>query len=80
MKNVASFFKVDETFNSIQSPKSVIFNKSKKIAPYLYSLVAGPFSYKESNVEGMPPMKIYARQSVLKDIKPETYEEMFLVT
>jgi aminopeptidase N len=43
----------------------------------LYVIVAGPYGYFESNVEGMPPMRIYARKSVMSDV---AHEEMFLAT
>jgi len=40
-------------------------------------MVAGPLVYKESKVEGMPPMRIYSRGSVMPDVDTA---EMFNVT
>jgi aminopeptidase N len=57
------------------------FDQTKKISSYLYALVAGPYTFVESSKkEGLPPMRIYARKSVMPDIKPETLEEMFMIT
>jgi len=39
--------------------------------------VAGPYGFYESNKEGLPPMRIYARKSLVESIN---HEEMFLVT
>jgi len=39
--------------------------------------VAGPYAHKESIIEGFPPMRIYARQSLIKDVN---HEEMFEIT
>lgn len=57
--------------------KASIFNLSFKISPYLYAFVAGPFGYFERKTEGMPVMRIYARQTLVKDIR---HEEMFTAT
>ena len=54
-----------------------IFNQTPSIATYLYAIVAGPYANIESNVTGLPPMKIYYRQSLSSD-KPS--DEMFKVT
>jgi aminopeptidase N len=53
------------------------FTESARISTYLYVIVAGPYGYFESNVDGMPPMRIYARKSVMNDVN---HEEMFLAT
>ena len=58
-------------------PKTFIFNTSFKISTYLYAFVAGPFGYHEKITEGMPPMRIYARQSLVADVD---HERMFMVT
>mmetsp|Transcript_31485 Transcript_31485/g.48159 ORF Transcript_31485/g.48159 Transcript_31485/m.48159 type:complete len:84 (-) Transcript_31485:168-419(-) len=60
------------------------FLKSSKISTYLYAIVAGPYKFVEYKQEGkflaqsiIPPMRIYARQSVLPDVNST---EMFSVT
>lgn len=70
-------FEKSEAIEAIASPKLFIFNESAKISTYLYVIVAGPYGYYESNVEGMPPMRIYARKSLMEHVK---HEEMFLAT
>ena len=57
--------------------KASVFNTSFKISTYLYAIVAGPFGYHERQTEGMPLMRIYARQSLLADVK---HDEMFTAT
>ncbi len=54
-----------------------IFSETAKISTYIYAIVAGPYGYHESNKEGLPPMRIYARKSLVESIN---HEEMFLVT
>lgn len=66
-----------DSFNSMANPKVFNFNVSARISTYLYVIVAGPYGYFESNVEGMPPMRIYARKSCMNDVN---HEEMFLAT
>mgnify|MGYP000698556632 CR=1 FL=1 len=61
----------------IENSKVFWFDKSAKISTYLYAIVAGPYGHFEKNVEGMPPMRIYARKSVMDDVE---YEDMFLAT
>jgi len=43
------------------------------------AIVAGPFDFHEKNVDGLPPMRIYARKTVFADLS-RTSEEMFAVT
>ena len=57
--------------------KTTVFPLSFKISPYLYAFVAGPFGFFERKTEGMPVMRIYARESLVKDIR---HEEMFTAT
>lgn len=64
-------------FESFTNPQVFNFNESARISTYLYVIVAGPYGYFESIVEGMPPMRIYARKSVMSDVN---HEEMFLAT
>jgi len=42
-----------------------IFRQSDRFSTYLMAIVAGPFDYHEKNEEGLPPMRIYARKSVI---------------
>jgi aminopeptidase N len=60
--------------------KVIKFEQSKKISTYLYALVAGPYTFIESNQENLPKMKIFMRKSVLPDVKNETLQEMFMIT
>lgn len=53
------------------------FDTTPRISTYIYAIVAGPFGYHESLVDDMPPMRIYARQSLVKDI---SHKDMFLAT
>ena len=57
--------------------KQVVCDESFRISTYLYAIVAGPFGYHERQTEGMPRMRIYARQSLVADVN---HEEMFTVT
>jgi hypothetical protein len=62
----------------IEGGKYFVFPKSPRISTYLYAIVAGPYDYHERVTEGMPPMKIYARKSLLKEVTD--FNEMFTVT
>lgn len=66
-----------EMIDTIQSAKLFHFNESAKISTYLFVIVAGPYGYFESNVDGMPPMRIYARKSLMEYVN---HKEMFLAT
>lgn len=60
--------------------KSAFFHETPKISTYLYAIVAGPygfFEYKNVKGDGLPPMKIYARQSLMKSV---LHEELFKAT
>ena len=57
--------------------KRVEFPETLKISTYLYAICAGPFEFVESNLEGLPPMRIYAREGLLQYI---VKDEMFLCT
>lgn len=58
-----------EVANLLDDLKNTFFFKtSHKYATYLYAIVAGPYDYKEFNAEGCPPMRIYARRTVLPDV------------
>jgi aminopeptidase N len=57
--------------------KVLPFKESYKISTYLYAICAGPYQYHERNSEGLPPMRIYARKSIIGECD---FEEMFTVT
>lgn len=46
------------------------------MSTYLTAIVAGPYTYIESNKINLPPMKVYLRKSVLPSIKKEILNEM----
>lgn len=75
-ENLLKFISKDQ----LKDMKVMKFDQSKKISTYLYALVAGPYTFVESNKPGLPPMKIYMRKSVMPEVKPETLEEMFMTT
>jgi len=77
LNEVSSVFQATEAFQSMTNPQVFWFNQSARISTYLYAIVAGPYGYYESNVEGMPPMRIYARKSIMSEVN---HEEMFLAT
>ena len=58
-------------------PKTFSFQESARISTYLYAIVAGPYGYKEQIVEDLPPMRVYARASLLPECN---FDEMFMVT
>jgi aminopeptidase N len=76
-KQLACSIGSEDAWNSIIDPKVFIFSETAKISTYIYAIVAGPYGYHESNKEGLPPMRIYARKSLVECIN---HEEMFLVT
>lgn len=43
-------------------------------------MIVGPYEYVESNVEGLPPMRIYMRSSVIKQVGKELIDEHFFVS
>ena len=53
------------------------FQESPRISTYLYALVAGNYKSYVKNDPGFPPMKIYARASLMESVN---HEEMFKVT
>lgn len=61
----------------IEKPKTYFFGRSDYIATYVYAIVAGAFGYYSTEAEGCPPLRIYARKSVMDSVN---HEEMFKVT
>ena len=53
------------------------FAATPRISTYLYGIMAGPYESYESNLEELPPMKIYARKSLIQEVN---HEEMFMIT
>jgi aminopeptidase N len=73
----AALFEKTDIWTGIASPKCFLFKESARVSTYLYAIVAGPYDYHESIVEGLPPMRIYARATLKEDVN---HKEMFLVT
>lgn len=75
VKDVAALFGQD--LASFGELKVIPFKESYKISTYLYAICAGSYAYHENHVEGLPPMRIYARKSLIGDLN---FDEMFKVT
>jgi aminopeptidase N len=84
LTQVASSFNQSDLFNSqVQAQDSVtVFRQSYQISPYLFAIVAGPYTYVESKVveEGLPPMRVYLRQSVIDSVEKRILDEMLTST
>lgn len=84
LSSVARTFNQSELMNSqIQAQDQVtVFQQTFKISPYLFAIVAGPYSYVESQTveEGLPPLRVYLRSSVIKSIEPQILDEMLYST
>ena len=65
---ISKIFNVNDKWTSIANPKVFQFKQSAKISTYLYAIVAGPFDFFENNKEGFPPMRIYARKTMMKEV------------
>lgn len=75
VKELAALFAQDAaTYGEL---KVMPFKESYKISTYLYCICVGPYLYQEDNAEGLPPMKIYARKSLIGECN---FQEMFKVT
>lgn len=59
-----------------------VFRQSFQIAPYLFAIVAGPYTYVESKTQeaGLPPMRVYLRKSVIKTVEADVLNEMLTST
>lgn len=66
-----------DILKNLVDPTFFCFKKTPRIAPYIYAIVTGPFDYFEEIKEGYPPMRIYARKTLKKEIN---HVEMFKVT
>lgn len=64
----------------MENKKSMEFPKTEKISSYLYAVVAGPYSFIERKAADMPPMRLYLRASVQKDMEQDVLEEMLTTT
>ena len=60
-----------KAWNSMKDKVSYFwFKQPPKISTYLYAIIAGKYGYVENeHKEGFPPMRIYARKSLLEDVK-----------
>lgn len=72
---IAKTFGCDDALSGLS--KYVSCKESYRISTYLYAIVAGGYDHKEMIVEGKPPMRIYARRSLMAHVN---FDEMFLVT
>lgn len=57
-----------------------MFKQSPKIATYLLAIVAGPYKHISMNEKGMPPMKVYLRDSLMQKADQAYLKEMMSVT
>ena len=80
LSGVATSFDVAGIYKGIEAPTTITFNESPAISSYLFAIIAGPYGHAESNVEGMPPMRIFARQSLMAEVAADRASEMFKVT
>ena len=53
---------------AIAGAKSFTFPESFKISTYLYAFAAGNYGFYERKTEGLPTMRIYARQTLMADV------------
>jgi aminopeptidase N len=75
LKDIAASFEATNLLEGLKN--TFFFQKSARISTYLYAIVAGPYDYRGKNVEGCPPMRIYARKTLINDVN---FDEMFKVT
>jgi aminopeptidase N len=61
----------------IEGAKSFVFPESFKISTYLYAICVGAYGCHERHTEGLPAMRIYARQTLIDDVN---HKLMFDVT
>lgn len=61
----------------IEGAKAFIFPESFKISTYLYAWAAGAYGFFERKTEGLPNMRIYARQTLMEEVN---HQLMFDVT
>jgi len=67
-----------EFITDINQFKFVTFETTPSLPTYVYAIVVGPYKFYEAAEEdGMPPMRIYARPSLIEEVP---HEEMFKVT
>lgn len=59
-----------------------MFKQSKEISPYLFAIVAGPYTFVEQKTheEDLPPLRVYLRKSVINSVQPEVLDEMLSTT
>jgi len=67
ISQAASLFP-EQAHLKIEGAKNFIFSESFKISTYLYAICAGPYKYHERQSEGLPAMRIYARQTLIDDV------------
>lgn len=84
LTQVASSFNKTELLESQlkEQDRVTMFKQSFKISPYLFAIVAGPYTYVESKAQGdgLPPMRVYLRTSVLPSVDKNVLDEMLYST
>jgi aminopeptidase N len=61
----------------IKNPVVTDFPVSARVSTYLYAIITGPYGFHERQPDDLPPMRIYARSSVLDSVNKDL---MFSVT
>ena len=61
----------------IEGARIFVFPESFKISTYLYAIAAGAYGFYERKTEGLPTMRIWARQTLMAEVN---HEFMFNVT
>ena len=76
LESIADSFGQKEAWSNIDQPHHFCFKTTPRISSYLYAIVVGPYDYIEHIEDGFPPMRIYARKTLM----PIDGTEMFRVT
>lgn len=80
LARVSKSFNQTKLYNGIKDKKFIVFERTATIATYLYAMIVGPYEFVEKNTPGMPPMRIYMRDSIIQKVPKELIEEHFFVT
>lgn len=75
LDDVATKMKISEweAFSSHPGTIFYSFKQSKVMSNYLFAIIAGPFGFIESNSTEFVPMRVYARQSLMKEVNLEEF-------
>ena len=80
LADVAKSFNADKMLLEMQNPTVTRFEQSPKISTYLFAIVAGPFKHVEYIEQGLPPMRVYLRSSLMQTVDQTYLREMMTVT